>query len=211
MPPWFSHIDIGNYYLYHNNMAKEKRSHFAVLGMLHYGDMTGYEIRKRLNEAIGYFWQEASASVYPALKSLVAEGLIEAQREVPESGPVRIRYRISEAGRSSFAEWIRQAPAPTAMRNEFALKLFFGNLTDPQCILAYIHKEAESTHDLISNLEAMVDRLPKGDRSLMWRLIGDYGSSMAKATADWCVRAAKTLEASTTKSKSALSNQEEKK
>ena len=50
-------------------MAKENRTRFAVLGMLHYGSMTGYEIRKRINEMVGYFWQEPNASIYPALKA----------------------------------------------------------------------------------------------------------------------------------------------
>lgn len=174
-------------------MAKENRCRYAVLGMLHYGDMTGYEIRKRLQEIVGYFWQEASASVYPALKALEKDKLIEANREIQETGPLRIRYKISKKGREIFKLWINQEPTPTAIRNEFALKLVFGNLTDQAYILKYIQKEAEATKTLMQNLEVIIKTLPKEENSLMWNLVADYGYTLAKASTDWCERASKAI------------------
>lgn len=175
-------------------MPKENRARFALLGMLHYGDMTGYEIRKRLNEMVGYFWQEPSASVYPALKALEEEGYVTAHRERPETGPTRIRYSLTPAGRAAFSGWIIQDPAPTAMRNEFALKLLFGNLTDPATVLRFIEGEGKTARTVQREIEAAASRLPSGKDTLVWRLIADYGRTVAVATADWCVRAAKELE-----------------
>ncbi|MBL8967390.1 MAG: PadR family transcriptional regulator [Spirochaetaceae bacterium] len=178
-------------------MAKENRARYAVLGMLHYGDMTGYEIRKRLNEMVGCFWQEPSASVYPALKALEEDGFVTARRETPESGPARIRYRVTSAGRAAFGSWIVQDPAPTAMRNEFALKLLFGNLADPATMLRFIAAERAAALASDRGIEELTGRLPHGTEGLMWRLIADYGRSMAAATAGWCERAIKEIEAAT--------------
>lgn len=177
-------------------MAKENRTRYAVLGMLHYSDMTGYEIRKRLNEMVGLFWQEPSASVYPALKALEEEGFVTAQRETPESGPARIRYRITPSGRAAFDAWIVQDPAPTAMRNEFALKLLFGNLTSLDTILRFIEGERQEAEAVGQGIESLTASLPPGKESLMWRLIADFGRSMTAATAAWCERAAREIEAS---------------
>lgn len=177
-------------------MAKENRTRFAVLGMLHYGDMTGYEIRKRLHEMVGYFWQEPNASVYPALKILEEEGCVTAMREQPSSGPARVRYSLTSSGREVFGAWMRLDPAPAIMRNEFALKLLFGNLTTAPTILKFIRDELETARTVESNLSTMVDSLPQGNDALLWRLIADYGRTIAASTVEWCERARDEIEKS---------------
>jgi DNA-binding PadR family transcriptional regulator len=174
-------------------MAKENRTRYAVLGMLHYGDFTGYEIRKRLAEMIGSFWQEPSASVYPALKALEAEGSVIASRELPESGPARIRYSVTPPGRAAFAAWLAQDPQPTAMRNEFALKLMFGNLAEPATMLRFVAGELAIARGVCAGIDDSLARLPEDDQALMWRLVADYGRSMAQATIEWCDRAERAI------------------
>ncbi|GAA4730305.1 PadR family transcriptional regulator [Isoptericola chiayiensis] len=49
----------------------------AVLGLLSSSPLHGYELRKRLNLLLGSFRAFSYGSLYPALKSLVARGLIE--------------------------------------------------------------------------------------------------------------------------------------
>lgn len=40
-------------------MAKEHKSRYAVLGMLSLGPMSGYDIKKVIEESINNFWQES--------------------------------------------------------------------------------------------------------------------------------------------------------
>jgi len=177
-------------------MAKENRTRFAVLGMLHYADMTGYEIRKRLNEMVGYFWQEANASVYPALKSLEEDGCVTGSRELPSSGPARVRYSLTSTGREAFAAWLQLEPAPAVMRNEFALKMLFGNLSDESTILSFIREELQTARTVETSLSAMVESLPQDNKALMWRLIADYGRAIARTTSEWCEQARAEIEKS---------------
>jgi DNA-binding PadR family transcriptional regulator len=48
----------------------------AILGLLHDTPMHGYELRKRLNAVLGAFRALSYGTLYPALKSLLAQGLI---------------------------------------------------------------------------------------------------------------------------------------
>ena len=48
----------------------------AVLALLHDAPMHGYELRKRLNVLLGSFRALSYGSLYPALKGMVARGLI---------------------------------------------------------------------------------------------------------------------------------------
>ena len=58
----------------------------AILGLLNSAPLHGYELRKRLNLLLGSFRAFSYGTLYPALKSLVARGLIEAtEREAPAS------------------------------------------------------------------------------------------------------------------------------
>lgn len=56
----------------------------AILGLLNSAPLHGYELRKRLNLLLGSFRAFSYGTLYPALKSLVARGLIETtERETP--------------------------------------------------------------------------------------------------------------------------------
>ena len=44
---------------------------FAVLGLLHESPMHGYELRKRLNAALGVFRALSYGTLYPCLRELL--------------------------------------------------------------------------------------------------------------------------------------------
>src|SRR5690242_7275825 len=85
---------------------------FAVLGLLRESPMHGYELRKRLNTSLGVFRAFSYGSLYPCLKTLVAQGWLaeEHSEEIP-FGPAslagrrgKIVYRLTPAGRDHFEE-----------------------------------------------------------------------------------------------------------
>ncbi|GGM10873.1 PadR family transcriptional regulator [Promicromonospora citrea] len=55
----------------------------AVLGLLNESPLHGYELRKRLNLVLGSFRALSYGTLYPALKSLVARGLIATAESEP--------------------------------------------------------------------------------------------------------------------------------
>jgi hypothetical protein len=59
----------------------------AVLGLLHDSPMHGYELRKRLNAVLGAFRALSYGTLYPALKSLLVEGLIREAGQVEGPAP----------------------------------------------------------------------------------------------------------------------------
>ena len=83
--------------------ARAQVLELAILGRLNGTPMHGYEIRKQLNATLGAFRTLSYGSLYPALKSLTARGLI-AAADSSEAGPplagrrARIVYRITDAG-----------------------------------------------------------------------------------------------------------------
>jgi PadR family transcriptional regulator PadR len=66
----------------------------------------GYQIAKMLEE----HWQDVpmmkQGTLYPVLRSLEENGLLESTVEPSVSGPPRRYYSITEAGRAALVEWM---------------------------------------------------------------------------------------------------------
>jgi PadR family transcriptional regulator PadR len=71
----------------------------CVLALLSRGDSYAYEIAGRLAEEIGM----GEGTIYPLMRRLQAEGLVDTYLEESPSGPSRKYYRLTESGRASLA------------------------------------------------------------------------------------------------------------
>ncbi|MEU5027109.1 PadR family transcriptional regulator [Streptomyces milbemycinicus] len=109
---------------------------FAVLGLLRESPMHGYELRKRLNTSLGVFRAFSYGSLYPCLKTLVANGwLIEEPGSAPEEAlaatlagrRAKIVYRLTAEGKERFEELLAHT-GPDAWEDEhFGVRFaFFG-------------------------------------------------------------------------------------
>jgi PadR family transcriptional regulator AphA len=97
---------------------------YAILGLLSFAPMSGYDIRKEVVTSIGYFWSESFGQIYPALRDLAGRGFI---RRRAGAGPrERQVYEITARGRKALRQWQADPPRPGPLRNELLLKLFFG-------------------------------------------------------------------------------------
>ena len=70
----------------------------AILGLLLESPMHGYELRKRLTGLLGAFRAFSYGSLYPTLRRMQADGLIE--RTVFPTTPPSVEYRLSPMGYS---------------------------------------------------------------------------------------------------------------
>src|SRR5262245_4630585 len=89
-------------------MPKENRSRYALLGLLSWGPMSGYDIKKVAEQSIANFWNESYGQIYPMLKRLAAEGLATASGEKQVGKPDRYVYALTEQGRKALQGWLRK-------------------------------------------------------------------------------------------------------
>lgn len=106
-------------------MSKENKSKYALLGVLSLGSMSGYDLKKTIEESVGYFWKENYAQIYPMLKVLEHEGLAVGSTEKHEGKPDRRVYTITEHGKEVLKDWLVEPFGGMQVeRNELLLKLF---------------------------------------------------------------------------------------
>lgn len=104
----------------------------AILGLLKEKDMHGYELKKRLGDALGGFWQVSYGSLYPALKRLQRDGAVEMIYPREQVGRRKNVYRITERGEQLFAELLERAGQEASEDSGFSVRFTFFKYLKPE-------------------------------------------------------------------------------
>ncbi len=97
----------------------------AILGLLNSSPLHGYELRKHLNVLLGSFRALSYGSLYPALKTMVANGLITAAPSQAPTGTLpplsgkrsRIVYELTADGKEHL-QTVLASSGPSAWEDE---------------------------------------------------------------------------------------------
>lgn len=169
---------------------KNSRTAYVILGGLSIqSNLTGYELHKGIEENFGSFWGESYGQIYPTLKRLVAEGLIEASKPTSASRKRRQEYSLTDAGRAVLREWLGQPFQNDPPRNEFMLKLFFGREAAPGVALMHVREVQRRNQNMLATLEG-IDHMARADQSQnpnkpYWMLTLGLGLALTRAALDW--------------------------
>jgi DNA-binding PadR family transcriptional regulator len=95
----------------------------AVLTSLLEKASSGYDLARRFDKSIGYFWHATHQQIYRELARMEAAGWIESSA-APDAGKTRKReYRVLPAGRAELVRWTLAPSPPMDLRDEFMVKL----------------------------------------------------------------------------------------
>jgi DNA-binding PadR family transcriptional regulator len=104
----------------------------AILGLLKERPMHGYQLKKRLADTLGSFWQVSYGSLYPALKRLQREGAVEMTFPREQVGRRKNVYRITKDGETLFADLLERAGHETTEDNGFQVRFAFFRYLKPE-------------------------------------------------------------------------------
>lgn len=177
-------------------MATEKRLDCVILGLLSHEELTGYEIKKRMDNALKYFWGASYGSIYPTLSGLVDRGLA-TKKSYKDNGRNKWIYTITEDGSIYLSEWLKLPAEKDELRYETLLKLFFGNESGPS--QAKLHIEAfeekiEKEMPYLYGAEQTLEKYMDCDQAHKYYLLTvKFGIQTYKAYLQWCKEAKEIL------------------
>jgi DNA-binding PadR family transcriptional regulator len=172
-------------------VAQQSGTANVILGMLGWRPMSGYEIKSIVDTSTRLFWAASYGQIYPELRRLEAEGLIEGKSD-PHGGRRRNVYRLTPAGRSELRAWLGDDDQTFELRDEGLLKLFFAGAVGGQTAPATLRAKQAKHEQMLEQLRAMdSDEGPEGYAALVLR----FGIEFNEWQARWCERAARELEA----------------
>lgn len=177
-------------------MATEKKIDCVILGLLSHEDLTGYEIKKRMDTALHYFWGASFGSIYPALGELVERGLA-TKRSDENSNRNKQFYSITEKGREYLKAWLEVPAERDELRYETLLKLFFGSEAGESNALSHITAFEEKIKGEMPYLfgaeNALKNSLAQDETHKYYLLTVQFGIKTYKAYLEWCEEAKKLL------------------
>jgi len=161
----------------------------ALLGLLTIEPMSGYDLGRMVRASIGHIWSESYGQIYPNLKRLAAQGLVECKTEKHKGRPDRRVYSITRKGREQLARWLAVPPQPEIPRNEMLLKLFFGSQVPTQILIGNVERMVEEHRALLEKFQRVehdeIDKNPQYPDAPFWKMAARYGQKEMEAQLRW--------------------------
>ena len=177
-------------------MGKDRKIDMVILGLLAHEDSTGYDIKKKIDGPISFFWKGSFGSIYPALSDMEKQGLVKRKKADSTSGREKIVYQITKKGKDTLKTWLKDEKATNDLKYETLLKMYFGGIEDRSVTVHNIEIfENQVRGDLKvlkfykENLEKILDQ----EDHIHYYLTVTFGIETYEAYLRWCNKAKKIL------------------
>jgi DNA-binding PadR family transcriptional regulator len=175
-------------------MADLSDTEYAILGLLTFGERSGYELDKLARRSIGYFWRPARSKIYAILPRLVDRGFATASSVTQERRPDKQLYRLTPEGERALRTWLdSREPISGVSRDGLLLKLFFGAHADLDALRDQVVARKERAKRRLAELEEIERRIDV-DEDFFPYLTLLHGLEDARSTIAWADDALRLLD-----------------
>lgn len=175
------------------------KTKFLILGLLSEESLSGYEVKKIVDTRFSFFWSESFGQIYPQLKKLSEDKLIEEMTSNEGmSNKISKKYSITNKGRIELKEWLAEPVEKETVRYEILLRMYFSNIISPDIMLGHI-KEFQISHrnqlKLFEKFQLQLEEFKEvHDNHEDILMVLSFGQKVWKAYDDWCEEVSKILE-----------------
>jgi DNA-binding PadR family transcriptional regulator len=115
----------------------------AILVSLADCPKSGYDLARKFDGSVGFFWKATHQQIYRELTKLDDLGWISAQNIEQAGRPDKKLYSLSEEGINQLKQWLCQPCELAVTKEELLLKVFAGYLVEPQTISKEIKRHRQ--------------------------------------------------------------------
>ncbi len=95
----------------------------AILGLLSYRPMSGYDLKKLMQDSPFMYWSGNNNQVYKALVELGSQGLVTSETKHQDGSPTKKIYTLTDSGLAELNRWTLIAPEAPETKNAFLVQL----------------------------------------------------------------------------------------
>jgi len=121
----------------------------AVLSLLTFRAMSGYDLKKMLDSTIGHIWSTTQSHIYKVLHELESTGLVTAKEIEQRGRPNRKLYTITSKGEKELQQWWTTPLECDPVREAWLIQIYF----------AHLLKNEQITHLFEAKLQELEERL----------------------------------------------------
>jgi DNA-binding PadR family transcriptional regulator len=175
---------------------------------------SGYELARRFDKSIGYFWTATHQQIYKVLGRMESSGWVSVTVVPQDNRPDKKVYDVTDAGRTELRRWIAEPSEDEVARSDFAVKLRGASSGDIGVVVDEVRRRrARHAERLDAYLANEKHEFPDPTR-LQGRTLHQYlvlrgGIMLEQGLLDWCdeILAALAPTTTTTKNTNTVSDQ----
>lgn len=126
---------------------------YAILGLLARESLTGYDLTKRFDTTIAFFWSAKHSQIYPELAALTKEGLVTFEVVTQTSKPNKKVYTITPEGLGALADWVSEPREKRTVKDPTLLRAWTIGTVDPERVLPALREAHEEWTKRVAMLE----------------------------------------------------------
>ena len=154
----------------------------ALLALLIVEPMTGYDLYKEFESSVGHVWHAPDSQIYPALKLMEAEGLLQSE-EIPWGPRGRKRqYHVTEAGKVAFKTWMNTPLEYARTRDPAHLKAAYLEWAEPDAAREQLRAHIAHHAGLLAQWQNKVREIEDGSSDMLNRRLAHTPESDREKT-----------------------------
>lgn len=162
----------------------------AILGILSYQPMTGYDLKKIIQDSTYMHWSGNNNQIYKALVELLENGFVSNEVQYQENSPSKKIYTVTQEGREELRKLASSTAEPGEFKNSFLIQLAWADLLSNDELHEILAKyENEIRLQLIMNRE----KIRRGDgftprterEAFLWKMIEENILSSYQNELEW--------------------------
>ncbi|MGW2228447.1 PadR family transcriptional regulator [Streptomyces formicae] len=111
---------------------------------------SGYELARRFDRSIGYFWAATHQQIYRVLKRMEGEGWIDVREVAQQERPDKKEYSVAALGRAALSRWLHEPIEPESVRHELAVKIRGAAFDDPAALIREVERYRQTHADRLA-------------------------------------------------------------
>ncbi|GAA4433403.1 PadR family transcriptional regulator [Actinokineospora soli] len=116
---------------------------------------SGYELTRRFDKSIGFFWRATHQQIYRVLKRMLDDGWVTVEHVAQDGKPDKKVYSVSPTGRSELARWLAEPGEPVELRTDLAVKIRGAAFGDPGAVVAEVRRQRAAHVERLAAYEAI--------------------------------------------------------
>jgi DNA-binding PadR family transcriptional regulator len=142
---------------------------YALLALLRVGPLSGYDLQKQFSLSVGHVWHAPDSQIYPELRKMEAEGLIEGEEQPRGQRATRRVYHVSEAGDQAFLSWMQTPLEYARVRDPAHLRAAYLEAATPEAARAFLQAHIAQWEGELAQWEGELLRIAAVDNPMLLR------------------------------------------
>jgi DNA-binding PadR family transcriptional regulator len=162
---------------------------YITLGMLYNCRLTGYELKKRIENGVGAFYKASYGSIYPTLTRLLKEGKVTVTQE-SQGARIKKLYEITRDGKLAFLKWLEEPLRPDDGGNQNHLvKVYFFDVLPEEAVCQQLLEYEVNNKNYLRGLMSLAQTFePEKYQEEHYYKLSTlyYGIGILRETLRWC-------------------------